>query len=457
MKRRSVLNTMAEFLLMLFLVKCFQIDQSLADSMKANEIDKNRLRVKREAKPTERMRGSCCVCGVAVYKATFTSKWNKTTHPSDYPENLAHFSTVIGGTHADMHVVWELGSKASAAVKRFTEWGDTKTVLNKLSRKNYLGIIRIGPITRPNKPYTDRFRADKYNHYLSMISKISPSPDWFVGIDRLDLCNASDCSWKDNITVQLRPMDAGTDSGLKFKATNIESNPTQAIYQIKPNVPNHPAASFYNLKQKSVPPMAEFRINLVHAKGRCSRNTDPKAVTDCAVSRWSPWSSCSVQCGRGQRKRERSVITPAKNGGRKCPKISRTRTCRGRNCSAKVDCVVDSWSPWGPCSKTCGRGRRSRNRKVIENARNGGKKCPHLKGRSKCRIKRCPVLDCKVSEWSAWSPCSKKCGKGKRHRTRELIQKATKGGRKCPLLRERQFCNTFECRGRSKLSSISGK
>lgn len=70
-------------------------------------------------------------------------------------------------------------------------------------------IIRIGPITKPNKPYSDRFRADKYNHYLSMISKISPSPDWFVGIDRLDLCNASDCRWKDNITVQLRPMDAG--------------------------------------------------------------------------------------------------------------------------------------------------------------------------------------------------------------------------------------------------------
>lgn len=32
------------------------------------------LRVKREANPTKRLPGSCCVCGVAVYKATFTSK-----------------------------------------------------------------------------------------------------------------------------------------------------------------------------------------------------------------------------------------------------------------------------------------------------------------------------------------------------------------------------------------------
>lgn len=70
-------------------------------------------------------------------------------------------------------------------------------------------IIRIGPIAKINKPISDRFRADKHNHYLSMISKIKPSPDWFVGIDRFDLCNASTCKWKTNITIQLTPYDAG--------------------------------------------------------------------------------------------------------------------------------------------------------------------------------------------------------------------------------------------------------
>ena len=60
-------------------------------------------------------------------------------------------------------------------------------------------------------------------------------------------------------------------------ATNIESQPTQAIHQIKPNFPNHPAASFFNSEQKNVPPMAEFKIELLQAKGRCSRQTDPNA------------------------------------------------------------------------------------------------------------------------------------------------------------------------------------
>ena len=62
---------------------------------------------------------------------------------------------------------------------------------------------------KANKPISDRFRADRSRHYLSMISKITPSPDWFVGVDRFDLCNATDCSWKNNITFQLGPMDAG--------------------------------------------------------------------------------------------------------------------------------------------------------------------------------------------------------------------------------------------------------
>lgn len=58
------------------------------------------------------------------------------------------------------------------------------------------------------------------------------------------------------------------------------------------------------------------------------------------------------------------------------------------------------------------------------------------------------VLDCKVSNWSEWSVCSKTCGKGKRKRTRMIIQQPTKGGLKCPKLGERQICNAFKCHGK---------
>ncbi|XP_046845853.1 spondin-1-like [Xenia sp. Carnegie-2017] len=429
---------------------------NLKDRQSCNAFQCQDGKQKDNRRMTENIHSSCCVCGVAIYRATFVNKWNKTSHPNDYPERLASFSNVIGGTHADGHSLWELGSKASQAVKRFTEWGDTRSLMNKSSRRNYLGIIRIGPIAKINKPISDRFRADKHNHYLSMISKIKPSPDWFVGIDRFDLCNASTCKWKTNITIQLTPYDAGTDSGLKFKSKNILSKPAQDIYKITPNVPNHPSSSFFDEQRVHIPPMAEFKIDLIHTKKkRCSRNTDPDVP--CLVSRWSSWTPCSMMCGRGKKTRTRRIIQNPQNRGRACPKLTRSKSCRGRNCT-NIDCKVSKWSTWSKCTKICGKEKRTRSRKVLVPPKNDGKKCPPLKTRAKCRIpKRCPVVHCKVSEWSGWGLCSKTCGHGIRIRTREMIKAPSRRGRRCPNLEERQICNAFVCRGLSKLSSISGK
>lgn len=45
----------------------------------------------------------------------------------------------------------------------------------------------------------------------------------------------------------------------------------------------------------------------------------------------------------------------------------------------------------------------------------------------------CP-LDCKLSDWSAWSACSASCGSGLRMRSKWLREKAFNGGRPCPRL-----------------------
>ena len=54
----------------------------------------------------------------------------------------------------------------------------------------------------------------------------------------------------------------------------------------------------------------------------------------CQVSEWSPWSDCSVSCGRGWSSRERYVITQPQNGGRECPKkLSKRKKCRETFCA----------------------------------------------------------------------------------------------------------------------------
>lgn len=44
---------------------------------------------------------------------------------------------------------------------------------------------------------------------------ISPSPDWFVGISNLELCQ-EDGKWVENKIIDLYPWDAGTDKGMTY-------------------------------------------------------------------------------------------------------------------------------------------------------------------------------------------------------------------------------------------------
>ncbi len=57
--------------------------------------------------------------------------------------------------------------------------------------------------------------------------------------------------------------------------------------------------------------------------------------------------------------------------------------------------------------------------------------------------------DCKVSDWSQWSPCSKTCrtsdqSPGFRIRSRSLERAVIGGGEPCPALEEKANCNVLE-------------
>ena len=74
---------------------------------------------------------------------------------------------------------------------------------------------------------------DRYS-MVSLISMLAPSPDWFVGIDSLDLCG-SDGMWRDDVMMNLLPWDAGTDSGENFNSGNMPTMPYDLISRISEN------------------------------------------------------------------------------------------------------------------------------------------------------------------------------------------------------------------------------
>uniref|UniRef100_A0A667WKB6 ADAM metallopeptidase with thrombospondin type 1 motif 20 n=1 Tax=Myripristis murdjan TaxID=586833 RepID=A0A667WKB6_9TELE len=159
---------------------------------------------------------------------------------------------------------------------------------------------------------------------------------------------------------------------------------------------------------------------------RCEHLPRPAAVTepcntDCEL-RWhvSGKSECSAKCGPGYRsldvqcmkysllKRQSERLEP-----RACAELPKPQTrepCHG-------DCLLKSWqySAWSQCSKTCGRGSRSRESYCMNNLgrRLVDRECSDYQRvvTESCNEQPCP-------KWSAseWSECLVTCGKGMRHR-----------------------------------------
>ena len=123
--------------------------------------------------------------------------------------------------------------------------------------------------------------------------------------------------------------------------------------------------------------------------------------------------------------------------------ITESQSWRRRSCSL-VNCRVSSWSTWSPCSASqCGTaGNQQRTRRVITNPSCGGASCPSKMVDKRICYGNTPI-NCQVSSWSSWSVCSTvQCGKsGFEQRSRYIIRYSNCGGTGCPsALQETRIC-----------------
>jgi len=88
---------------------------------------------------------------------------------------------------------------------------------------------------------------------VSIITMLAPSPDWFIGIDSIDLCNSG--TWREswNVTM-LPPWDAGTEDGTAFSTDNDATDPHVNIFEIT----NNTAGAFNG--PNPIPSLGEFRF-----------------------------------------------------------------------------------------------------------------------------------------------------------------------------------------------------
>lgn len=173
----------------------------------------------------------------ARYRITFQASWSSDSHPSTLPAG-PHVSPMVVVTHSGAINVFGVGQAATEGIKQMAETGKTDILSEELEAKFASGVKAFQIGKRLDVPAVDSIEIEVTQdaYLLSMVSMLSPSPDWFVGVRDFPLFQEG--AWILGLTLNANPYDAGTDSGSTFAADDratepqgVVSEPVDAIFQ----------------------------------------------------------------------------------------------------------------------------------------------------------------------------------------------------------------------------------
>eukprot|EP00747_Dinoflagellata_sp_TGD_P155957 gnl/TRDRNA2_/TRDRNA2_177627_c6_seq1.p1 gnl/TRDRNA2_/TRDRNA2_177627_c6~~gnl/TRDRNA2_/TRDRNA2_177627_c6_seq1.p1 ORF type:complete len:985 (+),score=236.36 gnl/TRDRNA2_/TRDRNA2_177627_c6_seq1:181-3135(+) len=174
-------------------------------------------------------------------------------------------------------------------------------------------------------------------------------------------------------------------------------------------------------------------------------------ATDCELSKWVPGecsSPCDPKMKGGMQTLTREVITINTKYGHPCPSLHWEKKCNEFKCP--VNCVLTSWTGWSKCTKECGGGVESRNRKLIVKPKDGGQSCDTLEESESCNSFSCD-RDCLLHRWTKWTPCSKACDSGFQERFRHIKRPVRANGFCFSKMSKQRYakkkCNAQHCVG----------
>jgi hypothetical protein len=170
----------------------------------------------------------------ARYEVVFDATWSQSTHPTNWPTD-AHFSGLVGGTHnADVHF-WRDNETASEGIRLMAERGQKTTLLNEIAPAIANGSAHFqlsgGGIALSPGSVSLVFPQPMNRDFplVTLVSMIAPSPDWFVGVDSLEMIE--DGLWVTNKVIILYGKDAGTDSGASYASPDQVTTPRGVVTQ----------------------------------------------------------------------------------------------------------------------------------------------------------------------------------------------------------------------------------
>jgi len=184
----------------------------------------------------------------ATYEVSFDGTWSRDTHPENYPAG-AHFSPLIGATHNANVEFWSIGGLATNGIEVMAETGGTGPLSSEIRSASQNGTVLdtlrgSGISATGSTRFT--FDIERSHPLVSLVTMIAPSPDWFLGVNGLELLQ--DGKWVDSVTIDLLAYDSGTDSGTTFTSGNSDTNPADPIGLLGAPLEGAPLGTFtFNL------------------------------------------------------------------------------------------------------------------------------------------------------------------------------------------------------------------
>ena len=192
-----------------------------------------------------------------------------------------------------------------------------------------------------------------------------------------------------------------------LQSPNQPSSPRQPIKRIKSNNPNDPRSPFYDKSGAEMKPLARLYLSRQRLYEKiCDPSSGDENYDEndsCETEPWADWSPCSATCGRGVKYKQR----------------------RYKNEESKYICH-----------------KRLTERAGCEAVQ---KYCPHLPARE--------VEDpmCVLGVWSEWSSCSVTCGRGTKTRDRKYKNRLAAKSCSAPKVNPPKLQENLECFGECKL------
>ncbi len=171
---------------------------------------------------------------VATYSINFNSIWNSTDHGT-LPDN-AHWSRLVGANHNSNVTFLEMGGIATPGIEDVAEKGDNDIFMEEIGSSITAGnaeqYIDGGSLsTATGNINIAALEVSEDFPLLTLVSMIAPSPDWMIAVNSVEL--RENDAWKNSISIDLYPYDAGTDSGANYTSGNDNTNPQEPISSLQ--------------------------------------------------------------------------------------------------------------------------------------------------------------------------------------------------------------------------------